>query len=242
MAKRVQRQLKKQLEEQKSLEEEFEQLKNAKDAKESCAEVIKFVESTSMDPMPDTENNPFLINCFIGGTEILVEKSGKHKKIEEMKIGDGIVCIVPSHKTFKESIDCDIEDIPNHLCDAVVTEIYRSFSHRICCIKYCNANTGEENTVQCTDSHPIYVNKVGWKTVSGKSEPKVNYEFDISKLNIGDELCLETGTIAIITQIHIQHLNHAIPVYNLTASNGHTFFANGLFVHNKGICDKCIIL
>ncbi|ETO33650.1 hypothetical protein RFI_03450 [Reticulomyxa filosa] len=54
MAKRVNRQLKKQLEEQKNLEEELDKLQNGKDPKESCAEVIKFVQSTSMDPMPDT--------------------------------------------------------------------------------------------------------------------------------------------------------------------------------------------
>jgi len=240
MAKRVQRQLKKQLEEQKSLEEELEKLQAAKDAKESCAEVIKFVQSTSMDPMPDIDNNPFLANCFIAGTEILVNGSQngelKHKKIEDIKVGDEIVCVVPTHKDFRESIDSINQE------SAFVTAIHQSFTSHICCIKYRNTNTNEERTIECTESHPIYVNKVGWKTVSGKANGNEHYDFDIFKLNIGDEVCLETGDMAHILHIHFTHLLQPLAVYNLTASHGHTFFANALLVHNKGCCESCIIL
>jgi len=240
MAKRVHRQLKKQLEEQKSLEEELEKLKKAKDPKESCVEVIKFVQSTSTDPMLDNENNPFAINCFVAGTEILVSKEGKHKKIEEMKVGDVIVCVVPTNKQFKESIDCEINDIYDHFCDAVVMAIHKSFTKSICRIQYTYANTNQEGSIECTNSHPIYVNKKGWKTVSGKANEKENYEFEISKLKIGDELCLESGDVAFVNSIHSITLKNDVAVYNLTASNGHTFFANGLFVHNKGC--SCVIL
>jgi len=243
MAKRVQRQLKKQLEEQKNLEEELEQLKSAKDPKDSCTEVIKFVQNTSMDPMPDTENNPFVINCFVAGTEILVSKSGQHKNIEEMQVGDVIVCMIPTHVAFKESIDCDIKDIPNLFSDAVVTNIYKSFTQHICCIEYRNLNTNEKRIVECTDSHPIYVNNEGWKTVSGKANGNGNesYAFEIKPLKAGDEVCLESGELACVTYIHRTCLKNPVTVYNLTASEGHTFFANGLFVHNKG-CPPCVIL
>jgi len=224
MAKRVQRQLKKQLEEQNSLEKELEKLQAAKDAKESCAEVIKFVQSVSMDPMPDVDNNPFVITCFVAGTEILVKGSQngklKHKKIEDIKIGDEIVCVVPTHKAFPESIDSVIQE------NAFVTAIHQSFTQHICCIKYRDTNTNEERTIECTDSHPIYVNKMGWKTVSGKTNGTENYDFDISKLNIGDEVCLESGDLANILHIHNTHLLQPLAVYNLTASHGHTFFAN----------------
>jgi len=218
----------------------LEKLQNSKNPKDSCTEVIKFVQSTSMDPMLDIENNPFVVNCFIAGTEILVNKAGKHKKIEEMQVGDVIMCIVPSHKNFKESIDCDIIDIPDSICDALVMAIHKSFTHYICSINYRCAITNEENTVTCTDSHPIYVNKQGWKTVSGKSNEI--YPFKINQLNIGDEVCLETGHLAFINSIHITFFQNAVAVYNLTASKGHTFFANRLLVHNKGPCDNCVIL
>jgi len=240
MAKRVHRQLKKQLEEQKSLEEELKKLQSAKDPKESCAEVIKFVQNTSMDPMLDTENNPFAMNCFIGDTKILISKTGKHKKIKEMKVGDVIICVVPTHVMFKESIDCDIKEISDHFCDAMVTAIHKSFTNYISCIKYRYANSNQEGTVQCTNSHPIYVNKQGWKTVSGKTNENEFYKFKTSPLKIGDEVCLETNQIAYVTSIHSTFFQNAIPVYNLTASIGHTFFANGLFVHNKGC--ECVVL
>jgi ribosomal protein L31 len=243
MAKRIQRQLKKQLEEQKNLEEELDKLQNGKDPKDSCAEVIKFVQSTSMDPMPDTDNNPFAANCFIAGTQILVNKSGKHKNIEEIQVGDKVICMIPTHATFKESIDCDIKDIPKLLCDAVVTAIHCSFASHTCSIKYRNLTTNEECSVICTDSHPIYVNKQGWKTVSGQvnANSRERYDFEIKPLKINDQVCLETGQIASITHIDHMHLQNPVLVYNLTASKVHTFFANGLLVHNKG-CDKCIIL
>jgi len=238
MAKRVHRQLKKQLEEQKSLEEELEKLKKAKDPKESCAEVIKFVQSTSSDPMLDIENNPFVANCFIAGTEILVGKEGKHKKIEEMQLGDVIMSVIPTNEKFKESIDCEINQIPDHFCEAKVMAIHKSFTYHICSIKYRNANTNREGSIKCTNSHPIYVNNEGWKTVSGKSNEM--YDFKISCLKIGDQVCLETGDFAFITCIHSIFYKNPVAVYNLTASIGHTFFANGLFVHNKGC--SCVIL
>jgi len=239
MAKRVNRQLKKQREEQKTLEDELQKLETGKDPKDSCAELIRFVESTSMDPMPDSENNPFLANCFIAGTEILVNKLGHHKKIEEIEVGDAILCLVPTHESFKESIDCHIQDIPKLLNEATVTAIYKSVTNSICSIQYRTLNTNEERTVECTNSHPIYVNKEGWKTVSGVSNE--SYSFEIKKLKVGDQLCLETGEVAHITYIHSTHYEQPVTVYNLTASNGHTFFANGLFVHNKG-CGECVIL
>ncbi|ETO05511.1 hypothetical protein RFI_31885, partial [Reticulomyxa filosa] len=126
MAKRVNRQLKKQLEEQKNLEEELDKLQNGKDPKESCAEVIKFVGSTSMDPMPDTG---------------VLDKLGNYKAIEELKIGDAIMCMIPTHASFKESIDCEIKDIPKLFSDAIVSAIHKSFTNYICSIKYRNLNT-----------------------------------------------------------------------------------------------------
>ncbi|ETO04737.1 YD repeat protein [Reticulomyxa filosa] len=261
MAKRVNRQLKKQLEEQKNLEDELEKLQNAKDPKESCAEVIKLLNSTSLDPMPDRgmcvacscvinqtkkqrgekkENNPFVqvSSCFVAGTEILVSKAGEHKKIEDLEIGDTVICLVPTHGTFKESIDCDIKDIPKHFVDAVVTAIHKSPAFHICSIQYRNQSTNEERTIECTDSHPLYVYKEGWKNVSGVA--KRQYAFEIGTLKVGDALCLQSGDLAYITHIHRTCLKDPITVFNLTASKGHTFFANHVFVHNK--CGPCAIL
>jgi len=240
MAKRVNRQLKKAKEEEKSLEEELEKLKNGTDPKDSCVEVIKFVESTSMDPMPDSENNPFVLqNCFVAGTEIMVTKSGQKKRIEEMQIGDQVMCLVNENENenenelFKGGKE-NVENIPNLLTDAIVIAIHNSLTHDICRIQYRNQSTNEETTIECTDSHPIYVYKEGWKSVSGKENNE--YELNIKPLKEGDQVCLESGQLANITFIHRTHFQHPITVYNLTVSNGHTFFANGLFVHNKGCC------
>ncbi|ETO05852.1 YD repeat protein [Reticulomyxa filosa] len=155
-------------------------------------------------------------NCFVGGTEILVSKSGKHKKIEEMKVGDAIICLVPTHGAFHESVDCDIKDIPKHLTDAVVTAVHKSLTFHIY-------------------SHPLYVYKEGWKNVSGVA--KQQYTFEIGTLKVGDALCLQSGHLAYITHIHRTCLKDPVTVFNLTASKGHTFFANHIFVHNK-----CVIL
>ncbi|ETO17746.1 intein splicing region domain protein, partial [Reticulomyxa filosa] len=98
----------------------------------------------------------------------------------------------------------------------------------------------EERMVECTNSHPIYVNKQGWKTVSGVNVNSI-HSFEIKQLKVGDQVWLQSGDMANITSIHTTFFKDPVAVYNLTASKGHTFFANGLLVHNKGGC-PCAIL
>jgi len=150
-----------------------------------------------------------------------------------MQIGDEVMCLTLTDETFNGN-ENDIKDLPNLLTDAIVTAIHNSLTYNICRIQYRNQSTNEERTIECTDRHPIYVYKEGWKNVSGKDNNE--YGLEMKELKIGDQVCLESGQLANITFIHRTHFEKPITVYNLTVSNGHTFFANGLFVHNKGCC------
>ena len=59
----------------------------------------------------------------------------------------------------------------------------------------------------------------------------------IGKLEIGDKFFDCNGKNVTIVEMNLSNHENGIDVYNLSVNNGHTFFANGILVHNK-----CVIL
>ena len=74
-------------------------------------------------------------------------------------------------------------------------------------------------TLKATANHPFYV-KGSW--------------IDANKLKLGDKLTyLDDNSVKLLT---ITSLNTELPinpVYNITTSGGHDYFADGVLVHNK---------
>ena len=59
----------------------------------------------------------------------------------------------------------------------------------------------------------------------------------IGKLKIGDKLYqFNNNNNVFIKDIKIINYKNGIKIYNLTVNNGHTYFANGILVHNKRGC------
>lgn len=82
-----------------------------------------------------------------------------------------------------------------------------------------------------TSGHP-FKTKSGWKSIDPAETLKEGVDLEVSKLEIGDE---------IITQNGFEKVNSIVPkngayttvLYNPVLDGDHTYYANGLLVHNK---------
>jgi len=175
-----------------------------------------------------------------------------YKNIENIEIGDIVACYDISsncnnnnHINNNNSNDdsCYKIDIKNISRNIQNGNVYNSTCNIVFAIEKITLNNNI--VIHCTSEHPFFVNNQGWKTVGGDSTCNYNrHEYNIihdnnlkiSKLNIGDELCLSNGELSSIASIEHIYYNDGIEVYNLSVDNCHTFFANDVLVHNKGCC------
>jgi hypothetical protein len=74
------------------------------------------------------------------------------------------------------------------------------------------------DNLQVTPNHPLFVNKI-WKTAGN--------------VKIGDTLFGETGDTIPVSSI--KKIYNQVQTYNLEVDTYHTYFANGVLVHNKQI-------
>jgi hypothetical protein len=86
-----------------------------------------------------------------------------------------------------------------------------------------------------TSEHP-FMTKQGWKSIDPINaiiyEPKL-IDLNIGLLEIGDEILTENGSYITVDSIeHYKDQPQQI-VYNLILDGDHTYYANGLLVHNK---------
>lgn len=85
---------------------------------------------------------------------------------------------------------------------------------------YCRVTT-DQLTLDVTEEHPFYVGNGTFRT--------------LSSLHVGDSVFALVGDR--LTPQHIvsiERIDRAVTVYNLQTDSPHTFFANGIAVHNKG--------
>jgi intein/homing endonuclease len=98
-------------------------------------------------------------------------------------------------------------DDRNQLVPCEVTETYKSVG--------CNYYVINDE-IQVTGTHPFFINGE-W--------------VEASNLKVGDQLINNTLEPIVIESVDI--VNKAVRAYNIEVSNTHTFFAQGVLVHNK---------
>ncbi len=84
------------------------------------------------------------------------------------------------------------------------------------------------NTLTLTDAHPIMTEQ-GWKSLSPGATKRENPDLVVSRLQTGDNVLTAHGVCALTNW----HPGERVQVYNITVDAPHTFYANGVLVHNK---------
>ena len=155
-------------------------------------------------------------SCFIKGTKVQMA-DGSKKNIENIVIGDKILSV----NIEKMLIEADIVvDIPNTMQE--YPEIKAEFSNGI--INY------------FSPAHPYWVKDKGW-AVFDTEEAETELEFVVSQLERGDiVLFLENGNLVEVSITILEPTGKTIEMFNVEfVKKNHTFFANGILVHNKRI-------
>lgn len=152
--------------------------------------------------------------CFVAGTQISLA-NGDTKNIEDIVVGDEVLSV--DMKTMKLESD-DVMEIPIKIKKYKKIEIIISDSTKI----------------ECSPAHPIWVIGKGWSVYS-KEEAKSELSFNVSVIEVGDEVLKNVNGELIKHKIQdIRDTNEFVEMYNVEfVKKNHTFFANGILVHNK---------
>jgi hypothetical protein len=143
--------------------------------------------------------------CFIAGTHILMA-DGTEKAIETLQEGEQ----VQGHDGEKQvvtTILATIKPLPKQVYELLFSD-------------------GKSLTL--TDAHPIATVQ-GWKSLNPLATKRENPDVSVSLLEIDDVVITVNGT-CVLTAIEPGEI---VQVYNLTVDEPHTFYANGVLVHNK---------
>ena len=151
------------------------------------------------------------MTCFVAGCEVTLA-DGTKKKIEDVVVGD----ILKGHTNINRVIDLDraILDSP------VRKPILYGF------------NGGKKFV---TAEHP-FMTVDGWKAVNPdetmRLEPHLAY-LNIGSLAVGDKIVLEDKSLLTIESIEEYVDQEQQIVYNFFLDGDHTYFVDGMLVHNK---------
>jgi len=151
-------------------------------------------------------------SCFPAGTKISLPGGGT-KNIEDVQIGDIVEAYDFETGTYTASEVLELE--------SPLREGYYTIN---------------DGLLRVTNEHPIYTQKangiVGWASI----EPEVSYKDTelrpIYQLELGDDVFTKNGWITVVS---FDYVDEKTQTYNLkTVTGNHTFFADGVLVHNKG--------
>ena len=158
--------------------------------------------------------------CFVGDTSITMY-NGSLKNIDSVIAGDLIL-------TYNVETD--------QYGEGTVTSIESPIKDDI--IEFILSNG---TSIKATTEHPFWVIGKGWSSYS-PDRTMLDHQMDVSKLSVGDVLLDETGN-----EVELLFMNDDIQdlqrVYNILMKEGnHTYFANGILVHNKLIYNTDVIV
>ena len=150
-------------------------------------------------------------SCFVAGTKVLLA-DGSLINIEDVKTGDLLV----GETTVNTVIEYDYAIVGNS---------------RNCTVYGFN---GRGRYV--TAEHPLKT-KQGWKSI----DPEMTYALEpqisnliVGSIQVGDELQTEDGFILIESIEVYSDESPDTPVYNFMLDGDHTYYVDGILVHNKG--------
>ena len=82
-----------------------------------------------------------------------------------------------------------------------------------------------------TGGHPFYTAQ-GWKAIDPSLTPTEGHNVKTTALKVGDVLLLDTGKPYVVNSIEREE-SGAHDIFNPKMDGDHTYYANGLLVHNK---------
>ena len=160
----------------------------------------------------DNVSIPYMIFCFIAGTQILMRNDAT-KNIEDIDVGDIV-------KSWNE--------ITNKVEDSKVVKLIQPVHDDMLVIRFSN-DVVNENTFD----HPYYVKDKGWCSHS-PNLTKERYDINTESLEVGD-VCYfnNSGELEEVEIIFIKEDWGEVQTYIFELDNNYTFFANGILTHNK---------
>ena len=151
------------------------------------------------------------VGCFVKGT-LVTMADGSYLPIEAVQEGDVVL-------TYNEETG---EQQPG-----TVTEFKVYTKDSIVKLSLSNGTT-----IQATAEHPFWIVDKGWCSVDAKAA-KEDHGIEVSQLEIGDTLLDENNNKVVLAGIEEKQQVPYQAVYNLTVQQNHTYYANGILVHNK---------
>ncbi len=145
-------------------------------------------------------------SCFTKGTLVLLA-DGSYEPIEDIKVGDSVLGAGTSHNRVTR-----VE------CVQLGTRHLYAFN---------------KDRFFVTAEHP-FMTQDGWKSIEPAATFKENSALTVKALAVGDQLINEAGKSISLQSIDSMASETTMTVYNLLLEDGHTYFADGYLVHNKG--------
>jgi len=148
--------------------------------------------------------------CFAAGTEItLIDNS----VIAIEKIKEGQVILTYNEQTGNRE-------------PGVVKALFTPIKNNLVLLSLSNGVR-----IKCTTEHPIWAINKGWSSIDPLNSKKL-HDIDSLQLMAGDILTNKEGKEVVLESVEI--LSESLQdVYNLGIEGNHTYYANGILVHNK---------
>jgi hypothetical protein len=142
--------------------------------------------------------------CFPAGTLVYMA-DGTRKAIETLQVGERVL----AHDGEKQVIQ--------PITDRITFPAKQTYK----------LTFDGGKTLTLTDSHPVSTLQ-GWKSISPASTKAENPDLPVTTLQIGDRIHTLNGTCTLLA-IETREI---VPVYNITVSGSHTYYADSVLVHN----------
>ena len=149
--------------------------------------------------------------CFVKGTKISMSDN-TIRNIEDVKIGD---IVITYNEETKEQEPGEVIGIASPLKSNIV-----------------EYKLSDDVIIKSTTCHPYWVVNKGWSSFSPLLTKEL-YDFDVEQIEENDILLTIDSKEVIIDKI-TELITKKVMTYNLKISGNHTYYANGILVHNKG--------
>lgn len=149
--------------------------------------------------------------CFLPGTKITLA-DGSLIDIEDVVTGDKLLTYNIIENCFEPGI---------------VKKLIRPKKNNIITVKLSNGTR-----IHSTEEHPYFVQGKGWCSFDPTSTTKL-HEIEVDQLLPGDILLDDKGNTITVERITPVVGAEIQTVYNFEIDGNHTYFANGILVHNK---------
>jgi uncharacterized coiled-coil protein SlyX len=149
--------------------------------------------------------------CFLPGTKITLS-DGTLIDIEDVVIGDKLLTYNIIENCFEPGI---------------VKKLIRPKKDNIITVKLSNGTR-----IHSTEEHPYFVQGKGWCSFDPVSTTEL-HEIEVDQLLPGDVVLDDKGNTLTIERITPVVGAEVQTVYNFEIDGNHTYFANGILVHNK---------